>query len=217
MVVQMDAQITVATKTTKGDPRMEVNADQAVRINTYRLLATLLAATPSQDVLSLLQQIDAPTNNGDSGMAASWQSLRLAGERTTVEDVSDEYFDLFIGLGRGELVPYGSWYMTGFLLDRPLRVLRQDLAALGFERQEDVREPEDHAAALCETMSLIIDSSDEIPFETQRKFFNDHMGTWIERFFIDLQEAKAARFYRAVGQFGQQFIEIECQYLAMLA
>ncbi len=217
MVVQMDAQITVATKTTKGDPRMEVNADQAVRINTYRLLATLLAATPSQDVLSLLQQIDAPTNNGDSGMAASWQSLRLAGERTTVEDLSDEYFDLFIGLGRGELVPYGSWYMTGFLLDRPLRVLRQDLAALGFERQEDVREPEDHAAALCETMSLIIDSSDEIPFETQRKFFNDHMGTWIERFFIDLQEAKAARFYRAVGQFGQQFIEIENQYLAMLA
>ena len=195
---------------------MEVNADQAVRINTYRLLATLLAATPSQDVLSLLQQIDAPTNNGDSGMAASWQSLRLAGERTTVEDLSDEYFDLFIGLGRGELVPYGSWYMTGFLLDRPLRVLRQDLAALGFERQEDVREPEDHAAALCETMSLIIDSSDEIPFETQRKFFNDHMGTWIERFFIDLQEAKAARFYRAVGQFGQQFIEIENQYLAML-
>ncbi len=217
MVVLMDAQITVATKTTKGDPRMEVNADQAVRINTYRLLATLLAATPSQDVLSLLQQIDAPTNNGDSGMAASWQSLRLAGERTTVEDLSDEYFDLFIGLGRGELVPYGSWYMTGFLLDRPLRVLRQDLAALGFERQEDVREPEDHAAALCETMSLIIDSSDEIPFETQRKFFNDHMGTWIERFFIDLQEAKAARFYRAVGQFGQQFIEIENQYLAMLA
>ena len=107
--------------------------------------------------------------------------------------------------------------MTGFLLDRPLRVLRQDLAALGFERQDDVREPEDHAAALCETMSLIIDSSDEISFDTQRKFFNDHIGTWIERFFVDLQEAKAARFYRSVGQFGQQFIEIENQYLAMLA
>ncbi len=216
MVVQMDAQITAATKTTKGGTRMEVNADQAVRINTYRLLATILAAAPSQDVLNLLQQIDAPTSNGDSGMAASWQSLRLAGERATVEDVSDEYFDLFVGLGRGELVPYGSWYMSGFLMDRPLTVLRQDLAALGFERQEDVREPEDHAAALCETMSLIIDSSDEIPFETQRKFFNDHMGSWIGRFFIDLQEAKAARFYQAVGQFGQQFIEIENQYLAML-
>jgi TorA maturation chaperone TorD len=215
MVVQMDAQITAARTTTKGGTRMEVNADQAVRINTYRLLATLLAAAPSEDVLSLLQQIDAPTHNGDSGMAASWQSLRLAGQRATVEDVSDEYFDLFIGLGRGELVPYGSWYTTGFLMDRPLSVLRQDLAALGFERQEDIREPEDHAAALCETMSLIIDS-DEIPFETQRKFFNDHIGTWIERFFVDLQEAKAARFYRSVGQFGQQFIEIENQYLAML-
>jgi TorA maturation chaperone TorD len=216
MVHQMDAQITAARTTTKGGTRMELNADQAVRINTYRLLATLLAAAPSEDVLTLLQQIDAPADNGDSGMAVSWQSLRLAGERATVEDVSDEYFDLFIGLGRGELVPYGSWYTTGFLMDRPLSVLRQDLAALGFERQEDIREPEDHAAALCETMSLIIDS-DEIPFETQRKFFNDHIGTWIERFFVDLQGAKAARFYRSVGQFGQQFIEIENQYLAMLA
>lgn len=216
MVVRMHAQITAARTTTKGATKMEVTADQAVRINTYRLLATLLAAAPTQDVLNLLQEIDAPTNNGDSGMAASWQSLRLAGERATTVDVSDEYFDLFIGLGRGELVPYGSWYTTGFLMDRPLSVLRQDLAALGFERQEDVREPEDHAAALCETMSLIIDS-DEIPFETQRKFFNDHIGTWIERFFVDLQQAKAARFYRSVGQFGQQFIEIENQYLAMLA
>ncbi len=195
---------------------MELNADQAVRVNTYRLLATLLAAAPSQDVLDLLQRIDAPTTNGDAAMAASWQSLRLAGERATVEALSNEYFDLFIGIGRGELVPYGSWYTTGFLMDRPLSVLRQDLAALGFERQDDVREPEDHAAALCETMSLII-GSDEIPFETQRKFFHDHMAAWMERFFVDLQEAKAARFYRSVGQFGQQFIEIENQYLAMLA
>lgn len=216
MAVQMDAQITAARKTTTSGTRMEVNADQAVRSNAYRLLATLLAAAPSQDVLNLLQQIDAPTTNGDSGMSASWRSLRLAGERATVDDASDEYFDLFIGLGRGELVPYGSWYTTGFLMDRPLSVLRQDLAALGFERQEDVREPEDHAAALCETMSLII-ASDDIPFETQRKFFNDHMGTWLGRFFVDLQKAKAARFYRSVGQFGQQFIEIENQYLAMLA
>jgi TorA maturation chaperone TorD len=215
MVVLMDAQITTERKKTKGGTRMEVNADQAARINTYRLLATLLAAAPSEDVLNLLQQVDAPSSNGDSGMAASWQSLRLASERATTEALTDEYFDLFVGLGRGELVPYGSWYATGFLMDRPLSVLRQDLAALGFERQEDVREPEDHAAALCETMSLIIDS-DEIPFETQRKFFNDHIGTWIERFFIDLQEAKAARFYRSVGQFGQQFIELENQYLAML-
>ncbi len=216
MVVLMDAQITTERKKTKGGTRIEANADQAARINTYRLLATLLASAPSEDLLNLLQQVETPSSNGDSGMAASWQSLRLASERATTEALTDEYFDLFIGLGRGELVPYGSWYATGFLMDRPLRVLRQDLAALGFERQEDVREPEDHAAALCETMSLIIDSSDEIPFDTQRKFFNDHIGPWMDRFFVDLQEAKTARFYRSVGQFGQQFIEIENQYLAML-
>ncbi len=65
-------------------------------------------------------------------------------------------------------------------------------------------------------MSLII-SSDEIPFDTQRKFFNDHLAPWMGKFFSDLQEAKAARFYRAVGQLGEQFIEIEKQYLSMLA
>jgi TorA maturation chaperone TorD len=114
-------------------------------------------------------------------------------------------------------MPYGSWYTTGFLMDRPLGVLRQELATLGFERQADVHEPEDHVAALCETMALIIGSENEIPFDTQRKFFSDHMGHWLGKFFGDLQQAKSARFYRAVGQLGEQFIEIEKRYLEMLA
>ncbi|MFQ6024083.1 MAG: molecular chaperone [Acidiferrobacterales bacterium] len=212
----MNEQVIPADKISKADDAMEVVADEAIRANTYSLLATLLANPPSSDVLHLLKQIEVPQDNGGSGMAAVWQTLRLAGERATVAALEDEYHDLFIGLGRGELVPYGSWYMSGFLMDRPLTVLRQDLAALGFERQEDVHEPEDHVAALCETMSLIIDSRDEIPFDTQRKFYGDHVVPWVGRFFSDLQEAKSARFYRAVGQFGEQFIEIEKQYLNML-
>lgn len=195
---------------------MAANADDAIRANTYSLLATLLAIPPSSDVLDLLKQIDVPQDNGGSGMAAAWQTLRLAGEHATIAALDDEYHDLFIGLGRGELVPYGSWYLAGFLMDQPLMVLRRDLMALGFERQDDVPEPEDHAAALCETMSLIISSSDETPFDTQRKFYSDHVAPWMGRFFKDLQEAKSARFYRAVGQLGEQFIEIEKQYLSML-
>lgn len=195
---------------------MEASADEAVRASTYSLLASLLAVPPSNDLLDLLKRIQVPKDNGASAMAAAWETLRLAGAQATVEALDDEYHDLFIGLGRGELVPYGSWYLAGFLMDQPLTVLRKDLAALGFERQDDVHEPEDHVAALCETMSLIINNADEIPFDTQRKFYNDHLAPWVGKFFCDLQEAKSARFYRAVGQLGEQFIELEKQYLGML-
>ena len=196
---------------------MGANAEEALRANTYSLLATLLAAPPSQEVLTLLSGIPRLANGDDSEMAAAWQALRLAGERTAADRLDDEFHDLFIGVGRGELVPYGSWYMTGFMMDQPLALLRRDLANLGIERQDDVRDPEDHVAALCETMSIIINNGDEVPFDTQRRFFNDHLSQWLGRFFVDMQKAKSARFYRAVGHFGERFFELERQYLAMLA
>ncbi len=196
---------------------MAAATEDAARANVYSLLATLLAHPPTGDVLELLRQIETPAGNGDSGLAAVWQTLKLASERAAIEALDDEYHDLFIGLGRGELVPYGSWYLVGFMMDKPLATLRRDLAALGFERQEGVFEPEDHAAALCETMCLIIRSGSDVPFETQRRFFSEHIGPWMGRFFQDLQNAKSARFYRAVGQLGEQFVELEKQYLAMLA
>ena len=100
-------------------------------------------------------------------------------------------------------------------MDQPLAVLRRDLAELGFERQEDTKEPEDHVAALLETMGLMIGEGGT-GVEVQRRFFQSHMGPWMKTFFLDLQKAQAARFYRAVGQFGEQFIEFETKYLTML-
>lgn len=204
--------------TTRMDEELQGAApEEALRANTYSLVATLLAQPPTQEVLALLSGIPKLTNGDESGMAAAWQALRLSGERTSVEALDDEFHDLFIGVGRGELVPYGSWYMTGFMLDQPLALLRRDLASLGIERREDVRDPEDHVAALCETMSIIINSGDEIAVDTQRRFFQDHLSQWLGKFFVDMQQAKSARFYRAVGHFGEQFFELEKRYLAMLA
>lgn len=195
---------------------VEANAIDAARANTYRLLARLLAAPASNELLGILRQTDGAERSGgnSSAMAVAWQTLKLSGQRTTVEAVDDEYHELFIGLTRGEVVPYGSWYMTGFLMDQPLVVLRRNLAELGFERKEDIYESEDHVSALCETMSLIIDSGEEISFDTQRNFFSEHIAPWMDRFFNDLQQAPSARFYRAVGQLGEQFMEIEKQCLA---
>ncbi len=198
-----------------GEGVRNATREERLRASTYSLLGALLAAPPAESLIALLTQITPAEVRGDDDLATAWEVLRLAGERATVESLDDEYHVLFVGISRGELVPYGSWYMTGFLMDQPLAVLRRDLAELGFERQENNKEPEDHVAALLETMGLMIGDGD-ISVDTQRRFFQSHMGPWMKTFFLDLQKASAARFYRAVGQFGEQFIEFERSYLTML-
>ncbi|NIM74545.1 MAG: molecular chaperone [Gammaproteobacteria bacterium] len=188
---------------------------EGLRANTYSLLGALLAAPPSHALIDLLKRITPAEAGAEGELAPAWEVLRLAAERASVASLDDEYHELFIGIGRGELVPYGSWYMTGFLMDQPLAVLRRDLAELGFARQEDIREPEDHAAALLETMGMLAADSD-VSVEIERRFFQSHMGPWMKTFFLDLQKAEAARFYRSVGQFGEQFMEFEHKYLTML-
>jgi TorA maturation chaperone TorD len=141
--------------------------------------------------------------------------LAVAESRAEETALREEYDRLFIGLGRGEIVPYGSWYLTGFLMEQPLARLRSDLAELGIERQADVKEPEDHAGALCDAMAIMIAGDDPVPIERQARFFAQHIEPWLERLFHELQRADSARFYRAVGLLGEQFIEVERQAFGM--
>lgn len=206
-----------------GAPRMsatersQASMDDAdvVRARTYGLLATLLYATPSPKLLQTLQAIPIRESARESPVAMAWEALRLSADAASATELDDEFHALFIGLGRGELVPYASWYLTGFIMEQPLAALRQSLVSLGIERQAHVREPEDHAAALCETMQVIIADGDEYDFSPQRDFFRVYMQPWMGRFFGDLQQARSARFYRAVGQLGERFIDIEQEYLSM--
>ncbi len=137
----------------------------------------------------------------------------MSASAATVSELDDEFHDLFIGLGRGEVVPYASWYLTGFLMEKPLAALRHTLGHLGIERQAHVYEPEDHAAALCETMAVLICNADEFGFDNQCEFFRRHVEPWMGRFFGDLQQSKSARFYRVVGQLGEHFVDFERNYL----
>lgn len=191
-------------------------AEEGHRAATYRLLATLLARPPSAETLELVRTLPAAAGDAQSPLAQAWQLLRLAAEHASVDALDDEFHNLFIGIARGELLPYGSWYLTGFVMDRPLALLRRDLQALGIERQQDVYEPEDHAAALCEVMGILVENADgDVPFPLQRQFFDEHIAPWMGRFFSDLQQAESARFYRAVGRLGEQFIEFEKRYMTL--
>ena len=195
-------------------PLSSVADDDVVRANTYGLLGALLASPPRRELFDLLADIEIPSADGD-GLGTAWRMLKCAAERADIEAVDDEYHDLFVGIGRGELIPYGSWYLTGFVMDKPLALLRADLATLGFERQDGVKEPEDHAAALLETMALVV-ASPEHGIDVQRHFFDRHVSTWMRTFFADLQTAGSARFYRAVGQLGERFMAFEMQYLSIV-
>ena len=186
--------------------------EEQARADNYRLLARLLAGPPDSGTLATLRVIEA----GDGPMAPLWRELRQAAQETDSLRVEDEYNRLFIGLGRGEVLPYASWYLTGFLMEKPLAELRSVLAGLGFVRQEGVAEPEDHAAALCEVMGLII-SANELSLEQSRVFFDSFLGSWLQRFFQDLETAESAAFYRAVGRLGQRVMEIEQEYFSMPA
>jgi len=190
-----------------------IEAGDAARAELYVLLGTLLSGPPDESILELLQDIDAGAPDA-SPMTATWQALQAAARETDPEQLADEYFNLFIGLGRGELVPYASFYIHGFLMEKVLASLRNELHKLGFELQEGISEPEDHVAALCETMGMIISESG-LSLEEQSAFFQAYIASWMVTFFTELGEAQSADFYQAVARLGQQFLEIESQYLSM--
>lgn len=196
-------------------PNDVVASEDRARAEVYALLGKLLARAPDASLLGALRALDAPSSEGGDDIAAAWSLLKQAAARTDPAALEDEYQELFVGVVRGELMPYASWYVTGFLMEKPLAELRRDLNRLGFERKADVHEPEDHAAALCETMALIAGDA-EIPLEAQRQFFDKHLAPWMVRFFADLTAARAAKFYRAVGLLGEKFLEVERTYLSML-
>jgi len=182
----------------------------ALRANTYSLLARLLRETPNYEFLALLSAIDTDVETGNA-LELSWQQLKHSAARVLPGELDDEFHALFIGLGHGEVIPYGSWYQTGYLMDKPLAKLRQDLNLLGIVRQTQVYEPEDHIAAECECMALLIDNGANLG--TQQEFFREHLHGWIPRCFADVEQAPSARFYQAVAQLGQHFFEVEARYL----
>jgi TorA maturation chaperone TorD len=180
------------------------------RAREYELLAALLARPPDAALLKRLASIE-----GDgTPLGLAHKALAEAAEEKAAA-VAREYFELFIGVGRGELLPYGSYYLTGFLHERPLARLRDELVALGIEPVEGQCEPEDHAAILCEIMAGLVTGQFAAPVERQRYFFDRHLAPWMPRFFADLEAAKAADFYRPVGAIGRLFIEIETAAFAL--
>jgi TorA maturation chaperone TorD len=165
-------------------PAHTVNEIDRARAREYALLATLLARSPDTEMITRLAVLQ-----GDaSPLGMAHAALGVAAGRTDDESAGREYFNLFVGLGQGQLSPYASHYLTGSLYSRPLARLRETLQHLGIERTQQ-SEPEDHIAILCEIMAGLVDGSLVSADDLDRDFFQQHLATWGTRFFVDLEQA----------------------------
>ena len=195
-----------ATEATK---RGIVEIEDQHRSSLYVLLSSLLSGPPTTDLLSKVNTL----SGGENKIGEAVKTLNTLSKKLGIKTIEREYNNLFIGVGRGELLPYASFYMTGFLNEKPLANLRDDMKRIGISRSPSTSDPEDHIASLCEMMSGIITNQfyTTLSLRQQSDFFATHLGPWAKHFFDDLIAAEYSVFYAPVGALGKAFIEIETE------
>ncbi|MEP4804294.1 MAG: molecular chaperone TorD family protein, partial [Hyphomicrobiales bacterium] len=181
-----------------------VSAEDLLRADMYDFLSAFLARPPSGILLTQASKLEGDESDIGAGISAL---ARLA-DAVDPRDAHREFNALFIGLGRGELLPHGSYYLTGFLNEKPLARLRSDMARLGIEREENIYEPEDNIASVCEMMSGLIRGrfGEPASISEQKEFFEAHLSPWAELFFKDLEAAESSVLFAPIGTIGRAFI-----------
>ncbi len=219
----------LAVEAATGIPRTELRPDlyaeaelvtdtkldevAAARADTYALIAHLLWHAPDA---TLLRRLAAPTA-GTGPVADARRAIAIAAATFGAAAVEREHFALFTGVSGGELLPYASYYLTGFTHERPLAEVRTDLAALGLVRTEGLSEPEDHIAFLFEVMAGLVRGGSAVTPIDDATFFRRHIQSWAGRLFADIERAETAQFYRPVGRLGSLLVDIETQAAALPA
>ncbi len=191
---------------------MSLSSEDLARANCYAVLARLFQAPPDASLLAALAGSVDASENADAALPKAWNELCAAAAGETVDSVGAEFSALFVAIGRPKVVLYGSWYQTGFMMEKPLAALRDDLAALGLARHGEVRESEDHFAALLEAMRHLtgdMSRTEEERLALQHKFFLAHIDPWSEKLCTALDVAAEARLYRAAAKFARVFLSLE--------
>jgi TorA maturation chaperone TorD len=192
---------------------IKVTSEDRLRADLYNFLGLMLSGPPDQ--LLLDQCVGLSGDDSDIGNAIS--GLSRVAKASKPKKVESEFNALFVGLGRGELLPYASYYLTGFLNEKPLAALRTDMAVRGITRAPNVYEPEDNIASLMEMMGGMIVGrfGAPAPLDDQKVFFNKHIAPWAGHFFADLEAAKNSVLYASLGSVGKAFMEIEREAFRM--
>lgn len=196
-------------------PDIAVTSEDRLRSDLYNFLGLMLSGPPDQMLLDQCVGL----SGDDSAMGQAISGLARVAKASKPAKVESEFNALFIGLGRGELLPYASYYLTGFLNEKPLATLRTDMAVRAMTRAPNVFEPEDNIASLMEMMAGMIVGRFGNPatLGDQKTFFNRHIAPWAGLFFSDLEAAKNSILYASVGAVGREFMDIEREAFRMTA
>ena len=184
-----------------------INEEDQLRADMYSFLANLLRAEPDEKLVKQLTLLE----SDDSPIGKSIKTLSKLATSLDLPTIRDEYVKIFLGVGRGEILPFASYYLTGFLKDKPLAKLRQDMQDIGIKLEDEVKEPEDHIASIFDMMSGLILGKFEKKYSItdQKDFFNKHLGPWVDLLMRDIESSKIAVFYSPIGTIGKEFMEIE--------
>ncbi|MGH8727736.1 MAG: TorD/DmsD family molecular chaperone [Burkholderiales bacterium] len=194
------------------ESQVVVSPEDQARAGLYGLIANIFHAPPSGDILKAIAEASLIDGHAESPLAAAWRQLQETSAIASEGRLRQEYDELFIGVGKPEIMLYGSYYLSGFLMEKPLAKLREHLSHLGFKRRLSVGEPEDHLSALCEVMRGLIVGSGELPaapVETQKEFFHRHLSPWAPKLADALIQNTRSEFYARAGKFAQVFFQIE--------
>jgi TorA maturation chaperone TorD len=183
-----------------------------IRTDAYVLLAALLTDVPSDNLIAIIQNLEWDDEIPEN-LRQSLAKISEISSSSSPEAIAEEFHRLFVGLGSGEMVPYGSWYREKMIQSAPLAAIRADIIRLGIVRKSETFESEDHAGALCEIMALLSNPHNEIADSEQVAFFEKHIAPWMPDFFRDMQGIDNAEFYRTIGEFGLCFLDGESKYL----
>ena len=190
-----------------------IDTEDQLRADMYSFLASLLRTEPNAELVNQLTNLE----SDDSTIGKSIKTLSKLASSMDLPTIRDEYVRIFVGVGRGEILPFASYYLTGFLKDKPLAKLRNDMKEIGIELAENVKEPEDHIASLFDMMSGLIlgKFNKKFSISEQKDFFNKHLGPWVDLLMRDIESSKIAVFYSPIGTIGREFIEIERSSFSM--
>ena len=189
-----------------------IEEDQ-LRADMYSFLANLFRSEPNSELINQLKSLE----SDESPIGKSIKTLSKLAGSLDLPTIRDEYVRIFVGVGRGEILPFASYYLTGFLKDKPLAKLRQDMEKIGIKLDDNVKEPEDHIASIFDIMAGLIVGKFNKKFSIaeQKDFFNKHLAPWVDLLMRDIESSRIAVFYSPIGTIGREFMEIERSSFSM--
>ena len=193
--------------------------EELQRAELYGLLARLWFAPPDAALFEQFAVAVTEAPQPGSFLEAPWQDLVAAMRASSVEAAATEFEALFVGIGKPDVLAYGSQHLAGALNEKPLVALRSDLAELQLARDPAAIETEDHLSFLFEVMRYLIAGDDlaVCNLERQRRIFRAHIQPWVGSSLADAVIAHPrARLYAALAAFTRAFVEVEAQGFDMI-